>query len=60
MELHGCENEEGGEGFLYLMITYNTWVYTISATGFGDMGPIHRSSVRVGGNPNFDSHTSVI
>lgn len=43
MELHGCDGvrgrrERGGEGFVYLMITYITSVYTISATGFWDVG----------------------
>lgn len=50
MELHGCDGLRmmGDGGFLYLMITYNTWVYTRSATGFGDVGPIHRSWEREG------------
>lgn len=53
VELHGCDRL-GGEGFL--MNTYITWVYTISATGFWD------TEVRKerGGGHKYDSHTSVI
>ncbi len=39
------------------MITYITWVYTISARGFWDVGL--QKIGKGGGSHKYDSHTSV-
>lgn len=62
MELHRCGGlrgrREGAEGFVYHMITYITWLYTISATGLWDVGL--QKLGKGGESHKYDSHTSCL